>query len=164
RRVAERGAGWAAGGQELARIESRGCLDGADADALSDQARERGRGQLGSLGSGNHFLEIQKVDEVYDAAAAAALGLAAGAVTGMIHTGSRGLGHQAWTEAVGACEAAMRRVGITLPDRQLACAPLGSPEADEYLAAMRAAANFAFANRQGCAGAAEGGVLRGLGG
>jgi tRNA-splicing ligase RtcB (3'-phosphate/5'-hydroxy nucleic acid ligase) len=163
RRVAERGAGWAAGGQDLARIESRGCLDGADADALSDQARERGRGQLGSLGSGNHFLEIQKVDEVYDAAAAAALGLAAGAVTVMIHTGSRGLGHQACTDALRRCEAAMRRVGITLPDRQLACAPLGSPEADEYLAAMRAAANFAFANRQVLADAAEEVFLRALG-
>ncbi|HTK91253.1 MAG TPA: RtcB family protein [Verrucomicrobiae bacterium] len=162
RRVAERGAGWA-GGHDLARVESHGRLEGGDADALSEQARERGRGQLGSLGSGNHFLEIQKVDEVYDAPAAQALGLAAGAMTVMIHTGSRGLGHQACTDALRRCEAGMRRFGISLPDRQLACAPLESPEAGEYLAAMRAAANFAFANRQVLAEAAEEAFLRALG-
>ena len=163
RRVAERGAGWSAGGADLARVESHGRLEGGDADALSEQARERGRGQLGSLGSGNHFLEIQKVDEIYDAPAAAALGLAAGAVTVMIHTGSRGLGHQACTDALRRCEAAMRRSRITLPDRQLACAPLDSPEAGQYLAAMRAAANFAFANRQVLADAAEDAFVRALG-
>ncbi len=167
KRVAERGAAWAAergGGEgDLARIESHGRIDGADADALSEHARERGRGQLGSLGSGNHFLEVQAVDEVYDAAAAAALGLVPGQVTVMIHTGSRGLGHQACTDALRRCEAAMRRFGITLPDRQLACAPLDSPEATDYLAAMRAAANFAFANRHVLAQAVEATFLRALG-
>jgi tRNA-splicing ligase RtcB len=166
-RVAERGAAWAAergrGEADLARIESHGRLDGADAAALSERARERGRGQLGSLGSGNHFLEVQAVDEVYDAAAAGALGLAAGQVTVMIHTGSRGLGHQACTDALRRCEAAMRRFRIELPDRQLACAPVESPEAREYLAAMRAAANFAFANRHLLAQAAEDTFLRVLG-
>jgi tRNA-splicing ligase RtcB (3'-phosphate/5'-hydroxy nucleic acid ligase) len=162
RRVAERGAGWTGGGHDLLRVESHGRLEGGDADALSEHARERGRSQLGSLGSGNHFLEIQKVDEVYDATAASALGLVPGAVTVMIHTGSRGLGHQACTDALRRCEAAMRRFGITLPDRQLACAPLDSPEAGEYLAAMRAAANFAFANRQALADAAEQAFLRAL--
>jgi tRNA-splicing ligase RtcB len=155
-RVAARGAAWAAerggGESDLARIESHGRIDGGDAAALSEHARERGRGQLGSLGSGNHFLEVQAVDEVYDAAAAAALGL-----------GSRGLGHQACTDALRRCEAAMRRHGITLPDRQLACAPLDSPEASDYLAAMRAAANFAFANRHVLAQAAEEAFQRALG-
>jgi tRNA-splicing ligase RtcB (3'-phosphate/5'-hydroxy nucleic acid ligase) len=159
RRVAAEGAAWAAGrggGEgDLARIESHGRIEGGDADALSEHARERGRGQLGSLGSGNHFLEVQAVDEVYDATAAGALGLAPGQVTVMIHTGSRGLGHQACTDALRRCEAAMRRFRIELPDRQLACAPLDSPEATEYLAAMRAAANFAFANRHVLAQAAE---------
>jgi tRNA-splicing ligase RtcB len=167
RQVVERGAAWAAGRDggrdDLARVESHGCLEGGDADALSEHARERGRGQLGSLGSGNHFLEVQKVDEVYDAPAAAALGLVPGHVTVMIHTGSRGLGHQACTDALRRCEAAMRRFGIALPDRQLACAPLDSPEAVDYLAAMRAAANFAFANRHVLAQAAEEAFLRALG-
>ena len=166
RRVAERGAAWAAersGAGDLERIESHGRIEGADADALSEHARERGRGQLGSLGSGNHFLEIQVVDEVYDATAATALGLAESQVTVMIHTGSRGLGHQACTDALRRCEAAMRRFRITLPDRQLACAPLDSPEATEYLAAMRAAANFAFANRHVLAHAAEDALLQTLG-
>jgi tRNA-splicing ligase RtcB (3'-phosphate/5'-hydroxy nucleic acid ligase) len=167
RQVAERGAAWVAGrggGEgDLARIESHGRLAGADADALSEHARERGRGQLGSLGSGNHFLEIQKVDEVYDAPAAAALGLVPGQVTVMIHTGSRGLGHQVCTDTLRRCETAMRRFGIALPDRQLACAPLDSPEAAEYLAGMRAAANFAFANRHVLAQAAEEAFGRALG-
>ena len=166
RQVAAEGAAWAArrgGGGDLARVESHGRLAGGDADALSEHARERGRGQLGSLGSGNHFLEIQKVDEIYDARAAAALGLEPGLITVMIHTGSRGLGHQACTDALRRCEAAMRRFGITLPDRQLACAPLDSMEATDYLAAMRAAANFAFANRHVLAQTAEEAFLRALG-
>lgn len=167
RGVAERGAGWAAGrgwgGDDLERIESHGCLPGGDADALSDHARERGRGQLGSLGSGNHFLEIQTVDAIYDAPAAAALGLSPGGVTVMIHTGSRGLGHQACTDALRLCEAAMRRHRIVLPDRQLACAPVESEEARDYFAAMRAAANFAFANRHVLAHWAEQAFLEALG-
>src|SRR5206468_5496693 len=147
------GARWAAehgygDGEDLERIESHGTIPGADPEAVSQKAYERGRSQLGTLGSGNHFLEIQVVDEVSAHDAAAALGLEPGRVTVMIHTGSRGFGHQVCTDALGRMQTAMRRYGISLPDRQLACAPLDSPEARAYLGAMRAAANFAFANRQ----------------
>jgi tRNA-splicing ligase RtcB len=134
--------------EDLGRIESSGIIPGAEPDAVSAKAYERGRGQLGTLGSGNHFLEVQVVDEIRRPDEAAALGLAVGVVTVMIHTGSRGLGHQVCTDALATMQGAMRRYGITLPDRQLACAPLDSPEARSYLGAMRAAANFAFANRQ----------------
>jgi tRNA-splicing ligase RtcB len=151
--VLARGAAWAveAGyglAADLASIESEGRLGGADPGRVSPRARERGRGQLGTLGSGNHFLEVQVVDEVYDARAAAALGVAAGQVTLMIHTGSRGLGHQVCTDYLDLTGRALKRYGISVPDRQLACAPLDSDEAIAYLGAMRAAANFAFANRQ----------------
>ena len=115
---------------------------------MSAHARERGLRQLGSLGSGNHFLEVQVVDEIYDAKAAQRIGLHEGFVTVMIHTGSRGLGHQVCTDFLRSTEQALRRYGISVPDRQLACAPAGSDEARAYLGAMRAAANFAFANRQ----------------
>ncbi len=135
-------------GDDLARMESHGVLPGADPETVSQRAYERGRGQLGTLGSGNHFVEVQVVDEIRAPAEAAALGLEMGRITLMIHTGSRGLGHQVCTDALGAMEPAMRRYAITLPDRQLACAPVGSAEAQAYLGAMRAAANFAFANRQ----------------
>jgi tRNA-splicing ligase RtcB len=117
-------------------------------DNLSSHATERGVRQLGSLGSGNHFMEIQVVDEIYDAATAARFGLHEGQITLMIHTGSRGLGHQVCTDFLKLTGAALARYGITVPDRQLACAPVDSPEAGAYLGAMRAAANFAFANRQ----------------
>ena len=133
---------------DVERIESNGALDGARPETVSAQARERGLRQLGSLGSGNHFLELQVVDEVYDAAAAERMGLREGLVTVMIHTGSRGLGHQVCTDFLRSTEQALRRYGISVPDRQLACAPAGSDEARSYLGAMRAAANFAFANRQ----------------
>jgi tRNA-splicing ligase RtcB len=133
---------------ELTRIESRGTIPGADPDAVSAKAYERGRGQVGTLGSGNHFLEVQLVDEVLAPDVAGAFGLAPGRVTVMIHTGSRGFGHQVCTDALATMQGAMRRYGITLPDRQLACAPVDAPEARSYLGAMRAAANFAFANRQ----------------
>jgi tRNA-splicing ligase RtcB len=151
--VLERGAGWAVSAgygvrQDLARIESDGCLTGAVTRSVSDRARERGRRQLGTLGSGNHFLEIQTVEAVYDERAAAKLGVSAGALTVMIHTGSRGLGHQVCTDYLDVTGRALRRYGITVPDRQLACAPAESDEGREYLGAMRAAANFAFANRQ----------------
>jgi tRNA-splicing ligase RtcB len=166
RRVARRGAAWAAertgASWPMEHIESHGCLSGADPEALSAQAVERGRGQLGTLGSGNHFLELQEVDEVYDATAAAALGLHPGHLTVMIHTGSRGLGHQVCTDALRECDRVMVRHGIRLPDRQLACAPLASPEAERYLGAMRAAANFAFANRELLAGAAVDAIQRAL--
>ncbi len=133
---------------DLERIESVGCLPGADYQAVSRRALERGRGQLGTLGSGNHFIEVQYVAEVYDPTLAAALGLHEGQVTVMIHTGSRGLGHQVCTDALVEMEKAVRRYGISLPDRQLACTPWDSPEARHYLGAMRAAANYAWANRQ----------------
>jgi tRNA-splicing ligase RtcB (3'-phosphate/5'-hydroxy nucleic acid ligase) len=147
------GAAWAVGRglgrpDDLEHIESGGALGDAVPDGVSSRAFERGRGQLGTLGSGNHFLEVQVVDEVYDEAAAGRLGLRTGGVTVMIHTGSRGLGHQVCTDFLKVTEQALRRHGITVPDRQLACAPMGSPEARAYLGAMRAAANFAFANRQ----------------
>src|SRR5207247_10519614 len=103
---------------------------------------------LGSLGSGNHFLEVQTVEAVYDPRVASALGLSEGVVTAMIHTGSRGLGHQVCTDYLDITGRALRRYGISVPDRQLACAPVDSEEARAYLGAMRAAANFAFANRQ----------------
>jgi tRNA-splicing ligase RtcB len=147
------GAAWAvARGQgraeDVEHIESGGRLEGAQPDSVSQYAMERGRRQLGSLGSGNHFIEVQAVDEVYDEAAAARFGVRAGAVNVMIHTGSRGLGHQVCTDFLKVAGAALRRYGISVPDRQLACAPVDSPEARAYLGAMRAAANFAFANRQ----------------
>jgi tRNA-splicing ligase RtcB len=153
RRVAETGARWAlehgyGDPEDLARIESNGCLQGADPDAVSPKAYERGKGQLGTLGSGNHFLEIQLVEAIYDERAAGALGLFPEQVTVMIHTGSRGLGHQVCTDYLRRLEGALRKFGIWLPDRQLACAPLDSVEAHDYLGAMRGAANFAFANRQ----------------
>jgi tRNA-splicing ligase RtcB len=151
--VLARGAAWAVAegygaAADLVRIESEGCLTGAVPPAVSTRARERGRRQLGSLGSGNHFLEVQTVDEVYDERAAAELALGAGQVTVMIHTGSRGLGHQVCTDYLDVTGKALRRYGIAVPDRQLACAPIDSEEARDYLGAMRAAANFAFANRQ----------------
>ena len=124
------------------------CMPGADAAAVSHRALERGRTQVGSLGSGNHFLEVQVVDEVLDERAASAFGVAPGQVVVMIHSGSRGFGHQICTDHVARMASVAARAGIELPDRQLACAPLGSPEAREYLAAMACACNFAFANRQ----------------
>jgi tRNA-splicing ligase RtcB (3'-phosphate/5'-hydroxy nucleic acid ligase) len=159
-RVMTDGARWAVGRghgtrEDLQAIESSGAIPGADPDAVSRHATERGVRQLGSLGSGNHFVEIQTVDEVYDEPVAERLGLRAGGVTLMIHTGSRGIGHQVCTDFIKTAGAAMARYGITVPDRQLACAPLGSPEARAYLGAMRAAANFAFANRQVLAEAAR---------
>jgi tRNA-splicing ligase RtcB (3'-phosphate/5'-hydroxy nucleic acid ligase) len=134
--------------EDLGRIESEGSLPGAAPASVSAHARERGKRQLGSLGSGNHFLEVQTVEAVYDPQAAGALGLSEGLVTVMIHTGSRGLGHQVCTDYLDITGKALRRYGITVPDRQLACAPVDSEEARAYLGAMRAAANFAFANRQ----------------
>ena len=166
--VLEGGAAWAAAhghGEraDLDHIESGGRLAGARPDCVSARARERGLRQLGSLGSGNHFLELQVVDEVHDAVAAAALGVRVGQLVVMIHTGSRGVGHQVCTDYLKITGAALRRHGISVPDRQLACAPVGSEEAVDYLGAMRAAANFAFANRQVLAQAAHDVLLRVLG-
>jgi tRNA-splicing ligase RtcB len=123
-------------------------MAGADPSAVSQKARQRGLPQSGTLGSGNHFLEIQEVKEVYDPAAAAAMGVAQGSICVMIHCGSRGLGHQVCTDHLKALEAATRRYGISLPDRQLACAPVNSPEGKAYYGAMAASANYAWANRQ----------------
>lgn len=132
---------------DIEHTESGGRLEGADPDAVSERARRRGAGQLGTLGSGNHFLEVQRVAHVADGTAADALGLAPDQVVVLIHSGSRGLGHQVCTDYVARHDAALGRHGIRLPDRQLACAPLGSPEGRGYLGAMAAAANFAWANR-----------------
>ena len=133
---------------DLAHTEEGGVMPGADVAAVSHKALERGRSQVGSLGSGNHFLEVQVVDDVLDQQAAEAFGVRRGQVVVMIHSGSRGFGHQICTDHLGRMAGAAARAGIELPDRQLACAPLGSPEAEEYLAAMACACNFAFANRQ----------------
>jgi len=133
---------------DLEHIEEGGALAGADPEVVSERALERGRSQLGTLGSGNHFLEIQEVESVYDATVAEALGLYPGQVTVSIHTGSRGLGYQVCDDYLRLMLQASRRYGIELPDRQLCCAPLSSPEGEQYLAAMACAANFAFANRQ----------------
>jgi tRNA-splicing ligase RtcB (3'-phosphate/5'-hydroxy nucleic acid ligase) len=133
--------------EELERTESGGCLEGADPATVSERARRRGSDQLGTLGSGNHFLELQRVEHIFDSAAAEAFGLHPDRVTALIHSGSRGLGHQVCTDYVRTMEAVLDRYRIGLVDRQLACAPLGSPEGRRYLAAMACAANFAWANR-----------------
>ncbi|HLI86515.1 MAG TPA: RtcB family protein [Bryobacteraceae bacterium] len=128
--------------------EARGALAGADPNQVSARAKERGRHQLGTIGSGNHFLEVQYVERVEDEAAARAMGLEPGQVVVLVHCGSRGLGHQVCTDFLARMGAAMKKYGIELPDRQLACVPIQSEEGQSYLAAMRAAANFAWANRQ----------------
>jgi tRNA-splicing ligase RtcB (3'-phosphate/5'-hydroxy nucleic acid ligase) len=151
--VLRRGAAWAVEhglgrSADLEYLEDRGCMPGADPAAVSERARERGAGQLGTLGSGNHFLEIQRVDAVLDAELGAALGLREGAVVVSIHTGSRGLGYQVCEDHVKTMVGAAARHRIALPDRQLCCAPIGSAEARAYLGAMACAANYARANRQ----------------
>lgn len=152
-KVMVRGAGWAVArgfgtAGDLERTEAGGCLDGADPGAVSEKARRRGRDQQGTLGSGNHFLEIQYVDKVYDRKTAGTYGLQEGMVTVMVHSGSRGFGHQICTDYLEVMDQAVRKYGIELPDRQLACAPLSSPEGARYEAAMKCAANYAWANRQ----------------
>lgn len=134
--------------EDLDFIEQGGRVPGADPAVVSDRARKRGRGQMGSLGGGNHFVEIQYVDQVCDRSAAAAFGLSAGQVVVMLHTGSRGLGHQVASDHVRLMDRAMTRYGLQPRDRQLACAPIRSPEGSAYLSAMACAANYAFANRQ----------------
>jgi tRNA-splicing ligase RtcB len=133
---------------DLAHTESGGCLPGSNPAKVSERAKDRGRDQLGTMGSGNHFVEVQEVDEVFDEDAAKAMSLAPGQVTVLIHTGSRGLGHQVCTDYVRLMDARLAHHGITLPDRQLSCAPASSPEGRDYLAAMACAANFAWSNRQ----------------
>jgi tRNA-splicing ligase RtcB len=149
-RVLSQGAAWTVkngyGEQsDLEYTEERGCLPDADPDAVSRRAKERGRHQLGTLGSGNHFLEVGLVDRIFDETAAAAYGLREGGITVMIHSGSRGLGYQVCDDYL---KQLVRQGSRDLPDRQLACAPIGSAEARDYMAAMACATNYAFANRQ----------------
>jgi tRNA-splicing ligase RtcB len=133
--------------RDLERCEEHGRSDGANPSTISDKAIKRGSDQIGSLGAGNHFLEIQVVDRIEDPEAAEAFGLAEGMVVVMIHCGSRGLGHQVCTDHLRLMGAAMARHGIKVPDRQLACVPVGSEEGQRYMGAMAASANFAWANR-----------------
>jgi tRNA-splicing ligase RtcB len=158
--VCEHGSQWAqkkgyATEQDVRRTEERGCLDGADPARVSKRAKERGRSQLGTLGAGNHFVEVDVVDRVFAEDAASVLGLREGCLVVQIHCGSRGFGHQVCTDYVQEFQGAVKRYRIELPDRELVCAPLNSPEGEAYLAAMRCAANFAFANRQILAHAAR---------
>ena len=136
-------------GRDAEFAEAGGALEGADPSAVSERARERGLPQLGTLGSGNHFLEVQFVEEVHDTDTARVFGLSQGQVVVLIHSGSRGLGHQVCTDYVSLMNKNLERYKISLPDRQLACGPIRSEEGQQYLAAMCAAANFAWANRQG---------------
>jgi len=151
--VVSEGAQWAlrngyATKRDLEHTEEGGRLAGADPDRVSERAYQRGAKQLGTLGSGNHFLELGRVDEIYDSRLADALGLEVGHVTVMIHSGSRGLGHQTCDDYLKVVGNAMARYEIALPDRQLAAVPISSPEGRAYLGAMAAAANFAWCNRQ----------------
>ncbi|MBN2073402.1 MAG: RtcB family protein, partial [Actinobacteria bacterium] len=127
--------------------EEKGCMKGADPAFVSNQALKRGAGQVGTLGSGNHFLEIQVVEEIYDRGAAEKMGLEEGQVTVMIHSGSRGLGHQICSDYIKVMQHASDKYGIRLPDRQLACAPISSPEGGKYYSAMACAVNYALVNR-----------------
>ena len=134
--------------EDLELTEENGALALADPDKVSDRAKERGADQMGTLGSGNHFIELEVVDQVFDPPAARRLGLETGTLALMIHSGSRGLGYQVCDDYLHTMDSALRKYHIPLPDRQLACAPIESPEGQDYLAAMSAAANFAWANRQ----------------
>jgi tRNA-splicing ligase RtcB len=153
KKVLESGAGWAVKNgfgshDDLLHIEEGGMLNWADPDMVSGRALERGQAQLGTLGSGNHFVEIGFVDTIFDENLCRGIGLVKGQVTVIVHTGSRGLGHQVCGDFIRLLQNASRKYGYDLPDRELCCAPINSPEGKEYLAAMAAAANFAFANRQ----------------
>ncbi len=142
----EKGYGWS---EDPNFLEENGCLDSADPSCVSDKAVHRGLSQVGSLGAGNHFLEIQRVEEIYDNQAAKVYGITnIGQICVMIHTGSRGFGHQVCTDHLQVLENAVKKYNIWLPDRQLACAPINSKEGQSYLKAMACAANFAWANRQ----------------
>jgi len=167
-RVLEHGPRWAieqgmGTEADLDHTEEHGCIAGADPFAVSERAKQRGKGQLGTLGSGNHFLEVQYVDEVFDEDTAFRYNLQKDRIVLLIHTGSRGLGHQVCTDYVSQLDLAMRKYDLHVPDRQLACAPIQSPEGQRYLHAMAAAANFAWTNRQCIAHAARGAFKRILG-
>jgi len=133
---------------DIQRTEENGRFEGADPSVLSPRAKKRGLPQLGSLGAGNHFIEIDRIDKIYNEKAAETMGLIEGNLAVQIHCGSRGLGHQVCSDYVRRLQTAVQKYGITIPDRELVCAPLDSPEGRDYLAAMRSAANYAFANRQ----------------
>src|SRR5690554_2826890 len=153
RRVALDGGRWAVSNgygseTDLEYIEEGGHIGDADPNQVSERAMKRGRTQVGTLGSGNHFLEVGYVAEIYDRAAAAAMGLEEGTVTVIIHSGSRGFGYQICDDYLAVMDRAMERYGIELPDRQLACTPIRSEEGQRYFGAMRCAINYAFANRQ----------------
>jgi tRNA-splicing ligase RtcB len=152
-RVCRDGSRWTqqngyASGADLRRTEENGRLEGADPTKVSKRAKDRGRPQLGTLGAGNHFIEIDVVDQIFHPDAAQVMGLTEDNLVVMIHCGSRGFGHQICSDYVKQFQAAVKRYAIQLPDRELVCAPLDSPEGQAYLGAMRCAANFAFANRQ----------------
>jgi tRNA-splicing ligase RtcB (3'-phosphate/5'-hydroxy nucleic acid ligase) len=151
--VLVKGAAWAVQAgygrrEDLDRLEEGGAMPGADPSAVSPRAKQRGSTQLGTLGSGNHFIELQQVTDIYDEAVARVFGLFLGQLVVQIHSGSRGLGHQVCDEYVRELQAAVRKYNIQLPDRELVCAPLDSPEGRKYFGAMASAANFAWANRQ----------------
>lgn len=153
RKVLEQGARWLlkegmATEMDLLHTENNGSIEGADADAVSERARQRGAPQLGTLGAGNHFIEVGFVDQVFDQEAAQAMGIERGMLSLLVHSGSRGLGHQVCTDYVQEFQSVVKRFNIRLPDRELVCAPLDSPEGKAYLSAMRAAANYAYSNRQ----------------
>jgi tRNA-splicing ligase RtcB len=134
--------------EDLARVEENGCMADARPDQVSDRAKKRQRDEMGTLGSGNHYLEVQHVAKIFDSEIAAAFGVSEGDIVVSIHCGSRGLGHQIGTEFLTRMVAAAPQYGIELPDRELACAPIHSPVGEAYLGAMRAAINCALANRQ----------------
>lgn len=153
RKVCKEGSGWAvkngyASKEEVLKTEDKGCLPEADFEKISSRALQRGIPQLGTLGSGNHFIEVDFVSQVFDPILANALGLQQGNLVVMIHCGSRGLGHQVCTDYVQIFQKAIIKYDIQIPDRELVCAPIESLEGRDYLAAMRAAANYAFCNRQ----------------
>ena len=153
RNLLETGVGWAvrkhyATAEDREHTEDRGCMEAAKASAVSPRALERGREQVGTLGSGNHFLEVDEIVEVYDQEVASALGLVLGQFCVWIHCGSRGLGHQVCTDAVRAMQQSVAKYDIHLPDRELVCAPYDSPEGRQYFEAMCCAANYAWVNRQ----------------
>jgi tRNA-splicing ligase RtcB len=151
--VCQQGARWAlqqgfASSSDLIRTEESGQIKGADPSTVSQRAMDRGRPQLGTLGAGNHFIEVNLIEAIYDANAAATMGLVEGNLAVQIHCGSRGFGHQICSDYVRSFQQASKKYGIDLPDRELVCAPLDSPEGRNYLSAMACAANYAFANRQ----------------
>jgi tRNA-splicing ligase RtcB len=153
KQVLKKGARWAiergfGTAEDIEHIEERGCIEGADPERVSERAMERGKAQLGTLGSGNHFVEVGYVAEVFDESIARTLGLWKDQVTVMVHTGSRGLGHQVCDDYIRVMMNASRKYQIELPDPQLCCAPVSSSEGEQYLGAMACAANYAFTNRQ----------------